>query len=128
MSLSIGLEQLHRKRVVLEDELHSIVKKERTLEEDVEILEEKLAIRELEEKLRARVFPILCGEEAIGALRDFIDEIKEQKGEELMEKQVDALTELANGLILSIKTQKSPMYKPTEWYASPEKVRRLYLS
>ena len=74
------------------------------------------------------MFSILCGEEAIGALRDFIDEIKEQKGEELMEKQVDALTELANGLILSIKTQKSPMYKPTEWYASPEKVRRLYLS
>lgn len=126
--MPIELEQLHRKRVELEDELYSNVKKERTLQENLEILEEKLAIRELEEKLRARMFPILCGEEAIGALRDFIDEIKEQKGKELIEKQVDALTELANGLIISIKTQKSPLYKPTEWYATPEKVRRLYLS
>lgn len=125
--MSIDLEKLHKKRVVLKDELHSIVKRERTLEEHIGILEEKLTIRELEEKVRAREFPTLCGEEAIGALRDFIDEIKEQKGE-LMEKQVDALIELANGLILSIKTQESPIYKPTVWYASPEKVRRLYLS
>ncbi len=126
--MPIELEQLHRKRVELEDELYSNVKKERILQENVEILEEKLAIRELEEKLRARMFPILCGEEAIRALRDFVDEIKQQKGKELMEKQVDALIEFANGLILSIKTQESPIYKPTEWYATPEKVRQLYLS
>lgn len=128
MSLSVKFEKLHMKRGKLEDMLHSIGKKERTLEKELKILEEKLAIRQLEEKLRERAFPILCGEKAIWALRDFIDEIEEQRGKELLAKQADALIGFANGLILSIKEDMSPMHKPMEWYARPEIVRSLYLS
>ena len=128
MSLSMKLEQLHRKHAKLEAKVQSIGKKERTLREEVKMLKERLAIKELEEKLREREFPILCGEKAIWAIRGFVDEIEEQRGEELTEKQVDALIELANGFILSIKADTSPMCKPLEWHASPEKVRSLYLS
>lgn len=40
-------------------------------------------------------FPVLCGAKAVKALYDFIGELEEQRGEELTEKQTDALIKLA---------------------------------
>lgn len=52
--------------------------------------------------------PVLNGEKAIEALYDFIGEVDEQRGKELTEKQTNALTKLAKGLILSIETERHP--------------------
>jgi len=50
-------------------------------------------------------FPILRGVEAIGALYDFIDELEEQRGMELTDKQTNAMIKLAKGLISSIEVE-----------------------
>lgn len=50
-------------------------------------------------------FPKLRGEKAIKALHDFINELVEQRGKELTDKQTTALIKLANGLISSIKRE-----------------------
>ena len=50
-------------------------------------------------------FQILRGEKAIKALYDFINELEEQRGEELKEKQIAALIKLAKGLISSIEAE-----------------------
>jgi hypothetical protein len=47
LSLSTELEQLHKKKVDLIDELQSICEGEKALKEMVKILEEKLAVQEL---------------------------------------------------------------------------------
>jgi len=51
------------------------------------------------------ILPILNGEEAIDALRDFTHELERQRGEELTEKQTQALIKVTRGLISSIKTE-----------------------
>ena len=58
-------------------------------------------------------FPVLRGEKAIKALYDFIDELEEQRGKELTEKQTTALIKLAKGLISSIEaeTRSDTSYK-----------------
>jgi len=50
-------------------------------------------------------FPILRGEKAIKVLHDFIDELQEQRGKELTEKQTAALIRFARGLISSIEAE-----------------------
>ena len=50
-------------------------------------------------------FPRLRGEKAIKALYDFINELEEQRGKELTEKQTTALIKFAKGLIFSIKVE-----------------------
>ena len=50
-------------------------------------------------------FPRLRGEKAIDALSDFINEIEEQRGEELTEKQTAALIKLAKALISYIDAE-----------------------
>jgi len=50
-------------------------------------------------------FPILRGEEAIEALYDFINELKEGRGKELTDKQTNALVKLAEELISSIEAE-----------------------
>ncbi len=50
-------------------------------------------------------FPRLRGQKAIKALYDFINELEEQRGKELTDKQTTALIKLANGLISSIKRE-----------------------
>ncbi len=50
-------------------------------------------------------FPRLRGEKAIEALYDFVDELKEQRGEELTDKQTAALIKFAWGLISSIEVE-----------------------
>lgn len=52
--------------------------------------------------------PVLHGEKALKALNEFVNEIKERKGEEFTDKQTAALLKLAEGLIESIETE-------TEW-------------
>jgi len=51
-------------------------------------------------------FPRLRGEEAIVALYDFVNELEEQRGKELTDKQIAALINFAWGLISSIETEK----------------------
>jgi len=51
-------------------------------------------------------FPRLRGEKAIEALYDFVDELEEQRGEELTDKQTTALIKFAWGLISSIEAEK----------------------
>jgi hypothetical protein len=50
-------------------------------------------------------FPRLRGEKAIEALYDFVDELEEQRGKELTEKQTAALIKFAWGLISSIEEE-----------------------
>ena len=50
-------------------------------------------------------FETLRGEKAIEALYDFINELGEQGGKELTDKQTNALIKLAKGLISSIETE-----------------------
>ena len=42
-------------------------------------------------------FPRLCGEKAVKALYDFVDELEEHRGEELTDKQTTALIKFARG-------------------------------
>jgi len=51
-------------------------------------------------------FPKLRGKEAIEALYDFVDELEEQGGRELTDKQTTALIKFAWGLISSIEAEK----------------------
>lgn len=51
-------------------------------------------------------FPRLSGEKAIKALHDFINELEEQRGKELTEKQTTAIIKFAKGLISSIEAEK----------------------
>ena len=50
-------------------------------------------------------FEILRGEKAIEALYVFINELEEQRGKELTDKQTAALIKLARGLISSVETE-----------------------
>ena len=50
-------------------------------------------------------FPRLRGQKAVEALRDFVDELEEQRGEELTDKQTTALIKFARGLISSIEVE-----------------------
>ena len=50
-------------------------------------------------------FPVLRGEKAIEALYDFINELEEQRGKELTEKQTTALIKLTKGLISFIEAE-----------------------
>jgi len=50
-------------------------------------------------------FEILRGEKAIEALYVFINELEEQRGKELTDKQTNALIKMAKGLISSIETE-----------------------
>jgi len=51
-------------------------------------------------------FPRLHGEKAIEALYDFVDELEEQRGKELTDKQTTVLIKFARGLISSIEAEK----------------------
>ena len=51
-------------------------------------------------------FPRLRGEEAIGALYDFVEELGNRKGKELTEKQIATLTKFAWGLTSSIEAER----------------------
>lgn len=61
-------------------------------------------------------FPVLRGKKAINALYDFINELEEQKGNELTEKQTKALIKLAEGLISTItaEAQSGTSYRNTK--------------
>lgn len=50
-------------------------------------------------------YPRLRGEKAVRFLQDFINELEEQRGEELTEKQTTALIKFAKGLISSIEAE-----------------------
>ena len=62
------------------------------------------------EYLKIPEFPILCGEKAIKALHDFIDELEKERVKELTDKQTTLLIRLAKGLISSIeqKSRRTP--------------------
>ena len=51
-------------------------------------------------------FSRLRGKKAIKALYNFINELEEQRGKELTDKQTTALIKLAKGLILYIEAEK----------------------
>lgn len=58
-------------------------------------------------------FRRLRGKKAIKALHDFINELEEQRGEELTEKQAAALIKFARGLISSIEAETRPVISNT---------------
>ena len=57
-------------------------------------------------------FPVFRGEKAIKFLRGFINELEEQRSEELTEKQVVALIKIAKGLISSIEAEMCKKENP----------------
>ncbi len=109
MVLSNELEQLQRKRVELEEKLHSIGNEERTLIKRARAIEDRLVVQALEGRLHTFQFPVLRGDKALNVLYDFISELREQRTEEISEKQKGALIKLANGLIHSVKADMSMM-------------------
>lgn len=52
--MSTQLEQIHRTRAELEKELRHLEEKERNLGASIKVTEEKRAVQELEEKLKAK--------------------------------------------------------------------------
>ena len=50
-------------------------------------------------------FPRLRGQKAVEALYEFVNELEEQRGEELTDKQTTALIKFAWGLISSIEVE-----------------------
>jgi hypothetical protein len=79
--LSTKLEQLHRTHTKLEGELQSIERKARTLRNEVKMLKERLAIKQVEEQLGIRELPTLCGEKTANAPIDFLGEPETQETE-----------------------------------------------
>lgn len=69
-------------------------------------------------------FPRLHGVEAIRALQDFIDELEEEIGKELTEKQTKVLIRIAKGLISSIEAE-TRMATPNEEIKEGRFVTRL---
>lgn len=78
------------------------------------------------EHIKIPQIPVLRGEKAIEALHDFINELEEQRGKELTEKQADAMVKLATGLISTIETETYPSTSKTILKYIPEPVRRLF--
>ncbi len=56
--------------------------------------------------------PVFRGEKAIMFLRDFANEVEEQRSEELTKKQAAALIKIAKGLISSIEAEVFTKEKP----------------
>ena len=50
-------------------------------------------------------FPRLRGQKAVEALYEFVNELEEQRGKELTDKQTTALIKFARGLISSIEVE-----------------------
>jgi hypothetical protein len=48
---------------------------------------------------------ILRGDEAVEALRYFVNQVEEQRGKKITEKQADALLKIADALIVTIKAE-----------------------
>jgi hypothetical protein len=61
----------------------------------------------------------LKGKAAIKALSTFVDELEEKRGEELTDKQTDALIRIANELSSSIKAQIQAETIAKELYPPP---------
>ncbi len=55
--------------------------------------------------IRTPEFPRLRGEEAIEALNDFVNELEEQRGKELTDKQTTAMIRFTKNLISSIEAE-----------------------
>jgi len=49
--------------------------------------------------------PVLCGEEAINALYNYVDELEEKESPELTERHKAALTKVAKALISSLEDE-----------------------
>jgi hypothetical protein len=61
--------------------LQSIEQQARTLRNEVKILKERLAIKQVEEQLGIRELPTLCGEKTANAPIDFLGEPEPQEAE-----------------------------------------------
>lgn len=61
----------------------------------------------------------LKGEDAIEALSTFVEELEEKRGEELTDKQTDALIRIANELSSSIEAQIQAETRDRESYLPP---------
>jgi hypothetical protein len=48
---------------------------------------------------------ILRGDEAVEALQYFVNQVEEQRGKKITEKQADALLKIADALIVTIKAE-----------------------
>jgi hypothetical protein len=57
------------------------------------------------EYIKRPKFPVLCGEEAINALYNYVDELEEKESPELTEKHKAVLTKVAKALISSLEDE-----------------------
>lgn len=68
----------------------------------------------------------LKGKEAVEALSTFIDDLENQRGGELTDKQTDALIRVANELIASIEAQiKTNATPQREYFPLTAHIRRI---
>jgi len=54
MSTTTGLEELLREKALLQDDLQSLCKDEKHFAQKLRLIEEEIAVRELEDKIRAK--------------------------------------------------------------------------
>jgi len=54
MSTTTGLEELLREKAQLQDDLQSLCKDEKHFAQELRLVEEKIAVRELEDKIKAK--------------------------------------------------------------------------
>lgn len=87
LSLSTQLEQFQRKKAELKNELQSMEQREKALGETIKMLEEKMAIQELEEKVKAKRAVV---ERLESKKRDLVRRLKEPQKREPMEVTVSA--------------------------------------
>ena len=57
------------------------------------------------EYIKRPKFPVLCGEEAINALHNYVDKLEEKESPELTERHRAALTKVAKALISSLENE-----------------------
>lgn len=87
------IETLRSKKEELKCELEAEIQKEKSLEENIKILEEKLAIRDLEEKLEAK-------RESVKKLESIKNELESQYNQSKTLLSTEQQNEQSTGLIV----------------------------
>jgi len=116
------IETLRSKKEELKCELEAEIQKEKSLEENIKILEEKLAIRDLEEKLGEKRESVKQLESIKAELENQFNQPKTQLPTEDDAKENEQLKEQSMGLL--VQEEQVPDAKPSESAEPSEKKKK----
>ena len=116
------IETLRSKKDGLKCELEAEIQKEQSLEENIKILEEKLAIRDLEEKLGAKRESVKNLESIKAELENQFNQPKAQLPTEDNAKNNEQPNEQSTGLLM--QEEQVPNVKPIESAEPSEKKKK----